>query len=54
MDICDWKTPWLGDSAQWIDKCSDVATVPPLVSMRNQPYTPAINNMWLWGGNTVN
>lgn len=54
MDICDWKTPWLGDSAMWLDKCNDVTTTPPQVSMRSQAYTPSISNMWLWGGATPN
>lgn len=54
MDICDWKTPWLGDSSMWLDKCSDVTTTPPQVSMRSQAYTPSVSNMWLWGGATPN
>lgn len=42
-DICDWKTPWLGDSAQWLETCANEAT-PQTVNIANTELIPAVSS----------
>ena len=56
-DICDWKTTWLGDSAMWLDKCEDKASVPKDLIVRKTEIAPAIsqeNGGYLLGGVNYN
>lgn len=54
-DICDLKSTWLGDSAQWLDSCSDEISPLDLI-VRKTEISPSIsgeNGGYLLGGVTM-
>lgn len=51
-DICDFKTTWFGDSAQWLDTCTDETNPKDLV-VKKFIIAPALaqdNGGYLLGG----
>lgn len=55
-DICDLKSTWLGDSAQWLDSCSDESSPLDLI-VRKTEIAPALsqdNGGYLLGGVNYN
>lgn len=53
-DICDFKSTWLGDSAQWLDTCSNEVSPADLIVRKTEiaPTLSGDNGGYLLGGVT--